>query len=350
MKETCIETKLERTYSVKEFLSTSAKKKLELPVQKNVLTNYFCLASIEAKRKFRAPKVMPKRMLTTESSPSSSSLESDSPGSAEEATYVINHNEGSLLLSGDLGGNLSPKTEGALSSRSNNTMDLPSRENIVSSPQPSQLESEHKSLHPSFTLHNKYGYISELDANEYGSCGMDAAEGNINLSTRKIPTKSSYFFHTSCENDNHNQNQEDFVHEEDRGVLGNSQVSKAASSRHSYPKSAIKKRKLDSYEETIPVNNVNTISVVEEGNNSISKLNNNCIDAKAEGKFGCNISHVKSYSGIAEKSMDRFASLISSFKYNSSGSRASGLRPPLKDVQNTCPIRYTCKSKNAKTV
>jgi len=47
---------------------------------------------------------------------------------------------------------------------------------------------------------------------------------------------------------------------------------------------------------------------------------------------------VNVYSGIAEKSMDKFAALISSFRYP--GSRASGLRAPLKDVKNTLSVRY----------
>jgi exonuclease 1 len=64
-------------------------------------------------------------------------------------------------------------------------------------------------------------------------------------------------------------------------------------------------------------------------------------DAKAEGKFGCDVSHVNKYAGIAEKSMEKFASLISSFRYNPSGSHASGLRAPLKEVQNTRSMRYT---------
>lgn len=65
-------------------------------------------------------------------------------------------------------------------------------------------------------------------------------------------------------------------------------------------------------------------------------------EAKAEEtQFGCNISHLSRYSGIAEKSMENFVSVISSFRYNSSGSRASGLRrPPLKDIKNNCMERY----------
>lgn len=60
-----------------------------------------------------------------------------------------------------------------------------------------------------------------------------------------------------------------------------------------------------------------------------------------EEKFGCNISHLGKYSEIAEKSMEKFISVISSFKCISSGSRASGLRAPLKDVRNMCAKKST---------
>ncbi|KAF5943973.1 hypothetical protein HYC85_018050 [Camellia sinensis] len=63
-------------------------------------------------------------------------------------------------------------------------------------------------------------------------------------------------------------------------------------------------------------------------------------ETKAEGgEFGCNISHLANYSNIAEKSMEKFVSVISSFRCSSSGSRANGLCAPLKDVQNTCTSR-----------
>ena len=38
-----------------------------------------------------------------------------------------------------------------------------------------------------------------------------------------------------------------------------------------------------------------------------------------EGKFGCNISHLGHYSDIAEKSMEKFASVISEFKFTTKG-------------------------------
>lgn len=63
---------------------------------------------------------------------------------------------------------------------------------------------------------------------------------------------------------------------------------------------------------------------------------------RTEGGFGCNVSHVDTYSGIAEKSMDKFAALVSSFRYP--GSRASGLRAPLKDVKNTLSVRSVLRA------
>lgn len=61
----------------------------------------------------------------------------------------------------------------------------------------------------------------------------------------------------------------------------------------------------------------------------------------SEGKFGADISHLGHYSDIAESSFERFVSVISSFRLTGSGSCASGLRAPLKDVHNACTNRST---------
>ena len=66
---------------------------------------------------------------------------------------------------------------------------------------------------------------------------------------------------------------------------------------------------------------------------------NKSADEMLKEKFGCNISHLGHYSDISGKTLDKFVSAISSFKYKSSGSRASGLRAPLQDVKNVCPRR-----------
>ncbi|CAH9105916.1 unnamed protein product [Cuscuta epithymum] len=51
-------------------------------------------------------------------------------------------------------------------------------------------------------------------------------------------------------------------------------------------------------------------------------------------KFGSDVSHLGKYGEISEKSVEKFVSVISSFKFTSNGSRASGLRAPLKDIRN----------------
>lgn len=71
-----------------------------------------------------------------------------------------------------------------------------------------------------------------------------------------------------------------------------------------------------------------------------SNFDRTSIETEAtEEKFGSNISHLSHYSEISEKSMEKFVSVITSFRCSSSGSRASGLRAPLKDVQNSCTTR-----------
>ncbi|CAH9113557.1 unnamed protein product [Cuscuta europaea] len=56
-------------------------------------------------------------------------------------------------------------------------------------------------------------------------------------------------------------------------------------------------------------------------------------------KFGSDVSHLGKYGEISEKSVEKFVSVISSFKFTSNGSRASGLRAPLKDIRNVSKSR-----------
>lgn len=48
-----------RTYELHDFKVEGERRKLDLPAQKNLLTNYFCTASLQAKQKFRAPRTSP---------------------------------------------------------------------------------------------------------------------------------------------------------------------------------------------------------------------------------------------------------------------------------------------------
>ncbi|KAA8519583.1 hypothetical protein F0562_013793 [Nyssa sinensis] len=99
--------------------------------------------------------------------------------------------------------------------------------------------------------------------------------------------------------------------------------------------------------DSVQMENVNCKYIRTNGSlpiqsNCTSNLKDTTMETKAEeGKFGCNISHLGHFSDIAEKSIEKFVSVMSSFRYSSSGSRASGLRAPLKDVDNTSTSRST---------
>ncbi|KAK4361267.1 hypothetical protein RND71_020219 [Anisodus tanguticus] len=48
-----------RTYELNDLKVEGERRKLDLPAQKNLLTNYFCTASLEANQKFRVPRASP---------------------------------------------------------------------------------------------------------------------------------------------------------------------------------------------------------------------------------------------------------------------------------------------------
>ncbi|KAJ4763776.1 Exonuclease 1 [Rhynchospora pubera] len=170
----------------------------------------------------------------------------------------------------------------------------------------------------------------------FDSCFVqNSAEYISNPSANRNPIlKSSYFKHKQSED--HDQ---ESLGEERNGNKENNYV------RGNTYRSILKRRKLNdacnlNMDSLQPesVEKTPAPSISEEDSHQVDH-DDVAMDAKYEGKFGCNVSHVNNYAGIAEKSMEKFASLISSFSYNSSGSRASGLRAPLKDVQNTRSMR-----------
>ncbi|GJN17502.1 hypothetical protein PR202_gb04575 [Eleusine coracana subsp. coracana] len=93
VKPECSAPAVEKVYAAREsIVPSNGRKRLDLPVQKNILTNYFCLASLEAKRKFRAPKITPKQQLLNESSsPSPQTEDSSTPDSVEDTSLPANN-------------------------------------------------------------------------------------------------------------------------------------------------------------------------------------------------------------------------------------------------------------------
>jgi exonuclease-1 len=114
-KPECIAPAVEKVYPPREsILPSNGRKRMDLPVQKNILTNYFCLASLEAKRKFRAPKITPKQHILDESSlPSTRIEDSSAPDSVEDTNLPTNHSQASQSSSEQLYSQPSPDVSAA---------------------------------------------------------------------------------------------------------------------------------------------------------------------------------------------------------------------------------------------
>ncbi|KAL0352915.1 UNVERIFIED_CONTAM: Exonuclease 1 [Sesamum angustifolium] len=235
---------LHGNYQSKNF-KPDERKRLDLPAQKNLLTNYFCFASLEAKRKFKAPRITPKH---------------------------------------------------------------PNESNKTSSP----------CIDAKKIIHGKK--TDDLEFME----AKDHAE------------KTEQGVHTLKKFLSENNEDPESVDLVIRGGFATQRHQSCNYSSHGSPSSdnplecTMKKRKIAQTDS--PTKDAND-------NNHTSGTSTSDLDEDTrveEGKFGCNISHLGHYSNIAEKSMEKFVSVISSFRYNSSGSRASGLRAPLKDIKNNC--------------
>ncbi|KAH7675487.1 XPG/Rad2 endonuclease protein [Dioscorea alata] len=344
-----------KNYTEKEFVPPIGRKRLDLPVQKNILTNYFCLASIEARRKFIAPKTRMQfpsasnddhtnsvpdsaeeaatKFTAPKTRRQSSSASNDDhtnslPDSAEEAApYTATYSKSSMPSSGKLGYHSSDDLVDDWSSiKSNKLIDVSPHAKCHSPELPCSLMETN--IDP-----------SEID----DACNPTVKTGTVTARPKIIVRTSNFKTRLIGKDDQNNQKK---GHQADReyacGVLNSCPLSKGAFSRNNNENGIIKKRKLHHVgDESQGAHQSKTMSSSaspsEEGMpcNLTNEENTNKVDAN----FGCDISHLKNYSSIAEKSMERFASLMSSFRYNSSGSRASGLRAPLRDVQNTSSSR-----------
>ncbi|XP_039130239.1 exonuclease 1-like [Dioscorea cayenensis subsp. rotundata] len=344
-----------KNYTEKEFVPPIGRKRLDLPVQKNILTNYFCLASIEARRKFIAPKtrmqsssasnddhtnsvpdsakeavtkfIVPKTRPQS-SSPSNNDHTNGLPDSAEEAApCTATYSKSSMPSSGKLSYHSSDDLVDDWSSfKSNKLIDVSPQARCNSPELPCSLMETN--IDP-----------SEID----DACNPTVKTGTVTARPKIIVRTSNFKTRLIGKDDQNNQKK---GHQADTeyacGVLNSCPLSKGAFSRNNNENGIIKKRKLQHVGDEIQgahqsKNMSLSASLSEEGMpcNLTNEENTNEVQAN----FGCDISHLKNYSSIAEKSMERFASLMSSFKYNSSGSRASGLRAPLRDVQNTSSSR-----------
>ncbi|KAC9404459.1 hypothetical protein E3N88_45898 [Mikania micrantha] len=344
---------LDATYNLKSFKSGGTNKKLDLPAQKNLVTNYFCFASSEAKRKFKAPRVSPKHPNSTDEI-----LQIDSNEvivskklflcllksknhvvkfltddmRVQHSTHTIHpciasqkELENNTSLNASEGKTRLPKQPVVVRSRyfqHKNTVEI--TEVKIASKNTSSVDpvSDSGSIEVKERVENmKLNKINEDTArkNTTSSNNLVSVLGSFEVKARvekTKPNKSHYFTRKNQENTN------------ERRMETNNNEGLAM------------KRKLSIVEDSVQ-ENPNEKHMRASQSFSNQDVHNFDLDdqmqatARDEEKFGCNISHLGSYSEIAEKSMEKFISVLSSYKCTSSGSRASGLRAPLKDIRNT---------------
>ncbi|KAF8107807.1 hypothetical protein N665_0116s0014 [Sinapis alba] len=341
----------------RSFKPENLKKKLELPVQKNLLTKYFCFASLEAKRKFKAPRISPMSLTPTEESPSTpedNSIDVDAPSSQttnESPAYSLGENTGKVAAERE-----SPDYDAV--ERNHKDLDHKYVEQ--------QMERQKKTKTDSLkvVVRSKY-FKQKQDDKSLNECSVIGQRKTVNTvinksSASKIEESDRVIATNSCERIYNDQeasisamnevverttNIHEINHQIDKEEH-NSSVEILSTPENVIPLNSIGtdsfcgavtgKRKLEP-EEDLHKENLNSKHMrIDETDprNAETSFETNDVE-----KFGSNISHIGKYSEIAEKSVERFVSAISSFRYSGPGSRASGLRAPLKDIRNTCPSK-----------
>ncbi|XP_059289775.1 exonuclease 1 isoform X3 [Lycium ferocissimum] len=393
-----------RTYELNDFKVEGERRKLDLPAQKNLLTNYFCAASLEAKQKFRAPRTSPivPNSKVGVSSPWAGSradsykFESLSMSSPDPLGVSSARVDDDILLKASM--YLESKSQG-----------LPQEEEIANGLGLQTVPLQHPICKPCITLSNecaldlsesktraaknkvivRSSYFlknnkkedfqddkrerneaandksrSSMRENDFDSMA-DARNGAVLAAVKNAVPRSSYFQHKPSAESVPAGDTEEKEKEKKRVIVrssyfqknlanenshGNSDV--AVELEHTYPRDSsgndcsergLKKRKV-TFIDTVQTENASADCLEADTSGYQGDFNSNLDDSTKEtkdgqGKFGSNISHLGDYSQISEKSMENFVSVISSFRYTSNGSRASGLRAPLKDIKNTSTNR-----------
>ncbi|KAL6546444.1 hypothetical protein OROMI_022165 [Orobanche minor] len=342
---------LHGTYQLKNFKPDSQRKKLDLPVQKNLLTNYFCIqirfSTLEARRKFKAPRVINNNRNECKKA---SGLHIDvhevkHGGETNDLKYTEaqEHAEGSH---DDKGIEMKPFTK---------------VQNAVCKPcislhkeYPDQETGKAASRNKNVIVRSSYFSKKSRDENDKENKNDDSKldVGTCRKEEKRVVVKSRYFRQKNTESSNceGEESKEKYSVQAHRFDLDDSDCQRSVGNR--------KHRMRSSYVEEVSVDENNSLefsntikkrkiahtdSLVEDANddNKLSTdISGACTsdleeDPKHEGeKLACNINHLDRYSNIAEKSIEKFVSVLSSFKYSFSGSRVSGLRAPLKDIEN----------------
>ncbi|XP_010499473.1 PREDICTED: exonuclease 1 [Camelina sativa] len=352
----------------KSFKPEILKKKLDLPVQKNLLTKYFCFASIEAKRKFKAPRISPMSLTPTDESPSTP--EDNTPDVDALSSQTTNESPGYSFGENACASKVAEKRvspDDDAKERNQKDRDHKYVKEEVARPKIDSLKvvvrskyfkhkQEHKSLKQSIPCLNDCSVIGP----------KKTVKNVINMSSASIREEgdraiatSPCFDHERIYNGHVDAKEASFsamnevaerttnIHKIDHQIDKDEQnpsieirsafstpenvIPLSSFATNSFHGAATGKRKHDS-DEYLQKENLSSKHMRMDETDTETSSETNDVE-----KFGSNISHIGHYSEIAEKSVEKFVSAISSFRYSVSGSRASGLRAPLKDIGNTCP-------------
>ncbi|KAL2343232.1 hypothetical protein Fmac_004517 [Flemingia macrophylla] len=373
---------IEGTSQFKIPHSESAKKNIDLPVQKNLLTKYFCFASLEAKRKFRAPRVSPTAANETKNS-TASIIDSENWDNVSPPNICIEH--GSATKNSEFTESLSNvSVVGDEKKGPEHTMLQQPRQPIHKPCLGLHKEHEHRDVQ--YTVEGKirvatkkvivrsaYFQHKEVEKNvcdkkqDRLSSGIviderenvipdsdlcnnhlkntnqrvqDIGEGKTKETTRKAVVRSPYFQHKQVDNNVCDEKQDRLF----SGIVIDDRKNAICDTDlfNNYLKNKDLKRKTSPNEniqnEILQPRQMHRVSPPHNNGSYDHNVGSPFTESNAEEKFGTNISHLGQYSEIAEKSMEKFVSVISSFRCTS-GTRVSGLRAPLKDVRNTSDTR-----------
>ncbi|XXG77184.1 hypothetical protein AAC387_Pa08g1384 [Persea americana] len=324
---------LDKTYSVKQLKLEKGRRKRDLTAKENVLTNYF--SSLEAKRQFKAPRKSPEHLRSLEKYSHHDGDVSNCRLVGETVECDLSCRKGSPLESRNDqdGPPVKDSMEDSFAADADQALELPNCEKLCGSDHHMLLQqSKHDMSKPSPALDEDHKCESPL-------VSVEGKPLNRNLVVR-----SRYFRHKlSDENDHVNKEEKSTLKKDTSGTVCDLTALENASLRSKFCKNSIRRGKSIS-PQSIQNENAkaqDTLTNAPKGNHAPDPISK-CMEAETEqGNFVCNISHLSRYSTIAEKSMEKFVSVMSSFKYVQSGSRASGLRAPMKDASNTCTLRST---------
>ncbi|GLJ40054.1 hypothetical protein SUGI_0820140 [Cryptomeria japonica] len=367
-------------YSTNGFLKEKQKRALELPVQKNLLTNYFCLTSAEAKRQFKAPRTMVGGLEQSEELP----LPGEETGlpNIETSDFKSMLQGSTATLKRSMSGLFDDKQTFSkifLSDYLGN--DSKMCRNIGSA-------YECEALSEDEDIRRREHDVLEITANSVSDVTFqDVGSGKSkplvpsrkivgSLQTSNVPAekvgkgvkrgniiRSRYFCTEMTDIDMEKTAAEVLPSKEDVSEMtwDMEMVQKTVDTRHCSEKVSDNRDvgiKQQLQQDSVITNNrkgkaQQDCTITSSGKGD--KLHDAIASGKGkhvpifrsdlisstvqQEKFACNISHIEQYSDIAEQSMERIASTISSFRYTTGRARASGLRAPSKSATTSKSVR-----------